>query len=100
MSIERDGIHRLLLSWHNRKERASGSRAKAHSFGAATEPSIASFTRRALLLQNLHHYIENHRQQIVYLFIFFSICILLFAERFYSTSATIMVRGGVFKINN
>lgn len=58
----------------------------SHAFGAATEPSIASFTRRAIMLKNLHHYFENHRQQIVYLFIFFSICALLFAERFYSQS--------------
>ena len=57
---------------------------KLHSFGAAAEPSVRSPTRRAIFLKNFSHYIENHRQQIVYLFIFICICVLLFSERFYS----------------
>lgn len=90
-----DMLWDVCLDWKGTKicfpKQKSGSRrdkhldqdSASHAFGAATEPSIASFTRRAVMLKNLHHYFENHRQQIVYLFIFFSICALLFAERFY-----------------
>jgi len=55
-----------------------------YAFGAIAEPSVKLATRRAIFLKDVRHYAENHRQQIVYLFIFFSISVLLFAERFYS----------------
>ena len=54
------------------------------SFGAAAEPTVRLTTRRAILLKDLTHYVENNRQQIVYLFVFFAVTVLLFAERFYS----------------
>jgi len=61
------------------------------AFGDAAEPNVQLTTRRAIFLKDVGHYVENHRQQIVYLFIFFSITILLFAERFYSKQPLFVV---------
>jgi len=57
---------------------------RSNTFGAAAEPTVRLTTRRAILLKDLTHYVENNRQQIVYLFVFFAVTVLLFAERFYS----------------
>jgi len=55
-----------------------------YTFGATAEPTFKLTTRRAIFLKDVRHYVENHCQQIVILFIFFTISVLLFAERFFS----------------
>ena len=54
------------------------------SFKDAAE--MQGFTKLGLTLKSFRHYMENHRQQIVYLIVFFGVCILVSAERFYCKS--------------
>ena len=62
------------------KQRASLSTADRNMI----EPTTASpQSEAAILLHKIRHYIENHRQHIFYLLLFYSVCVAIFAERFY-----------------
>lgn len=42
------------------------------------------YSRVGAAIKDMRHYMENHRQHLVYSFMFFFACGLVFAERFYS----------------
>jgi len=82
------------------KKSASSSRTHGkETFGTATERIPSSPSKHALFLKSFCHYIENHRQQIVYLFLFVSICIMLFTERFYSKNCFLSMIAHSFLLN-
>ena len=66
------------------RSEAGASRQTTERGAGLTDRGMKSLSSRALQSRQCCHYVENHRQQIVYLFAFVSICVLLFTERFYS----------------
>ena len=77
-----------LKSSTRKKSISEGLMIKSMSFDVRPEV----YSRLGAVLKDARHFMENHRQHIVYVFLFFFACVLTFAERFYSTYTEISSR--------
>ncbi|KAK2144834.1 hypothetical protein LSH36_726g01008 [Paralvinella palmiformis] len=69
-----------------KKTKPSSSRSKVPSFQDATMPNELPGNGFAKHLYTARQFVENHRQHIVYMFVFYAICVMLFFERYYTFS--------------